>query len=416
MISVIWFSNCVLSNSLSNASGSWLFSMSHLLNETKKVRLVNIAIDCKVRTIEHKKITDTFEEYVLPQWRLNKFGLPSREHIKSIEELCKYINPDIIHVWGVENYFCRIVPNFNISSKQLLEIQGLRNTCAQVYYGDLTTKELLKCMAPRDFIFPLLSIFSQKRTFQKLGNEDLKVLSNYDYISTQSDWVRAQLNGYSNAYIYETKMSIRREFLEQSKWNYPRSNEISLFWCSATLFPYKSFQTVIKALKVLKNDYPNIKLYVAGNIKPKRNFLLSGYYKYIKRLINSYNLNDNVVYVGSLNPTSMIDLMSKCICSVQTSYVESYSLALAESMALGLPSVVSYAGAMPELAIDNVSGLFYQPGDYMACAYKIKKLISNPKFAENISVESYRRARQMSSEELVVSKQLEIYNSILIEK
>lgn len=416
MISVIWFSNCVLSHSLSNASGSWLFSMSHLLNETKKVRLVNIAIDCKVKSIEHKKISDNFEEYVLPQWRLNKSGLPSKEHIKSIEELCKNINPDIIHVWGVENYFCRIVPTFKVSSKRLLEIQGLRNTCAQVYYGDLTTTELLKCIALRDFIFPFLSIFSQKRTFQKLGNQDLKVLSNYNNISTQSDWVRAQLSGYYNANIYETKMSIRREFLEQPKWNYPNTNDISLFWCSATLFPYKSFQTVIKALKVLKKDYPCIKLYVAGNIKPERNFLLSGYYKYIRSLINSYDLNDNVIYVGSLNPSGMIDLMSKCICSVQTSYVESYSLALAESMALGLPSVVSYAGAMPELAVDNVSGLYYQPGDYMSCAYKIKKLISNPKLAESLSEESYKRARQMSSDELVVRKQLEIYESILFNR
>ena len=416
MISIIWFSNCVLSQSLSNASGSWLFSMSKLLIETKRIRLVNIAIGNDLKSVKQVRVSDTFEEYLLPKWRLGKQGLPSKANVDVIEGICKNISPDIIHVWGLENYFSRIVNQFNITSKVLLEIQGLRNTCAGVYYGDLSIRELLKCLAFRDLLFPSMSIVGQKRNFSKLGFYDIKAISSFKYISTQSDWVRAQLNGYSQARIYETKMSIRREFLEKPKWNFPNTDEISLFWCSATLFPYKSFQTMIKAFKVLKIDYPNIKLYVAGNIKPKRNFLLSGYYKYIRSLINIYDLNDNVIYVGSLNPSGMIDLMSKCICSVQTSYVESYSLALAESMALGLPSVVSYAGAMPELAVDNVSGLYYQPGDYMSCAYKIKKLISNPKLAESLSEESYKRARQMSSDELVVRKQLEIYESILIDK
>lgn len=416
MISVVWFSNCVLSHSLSNASGSWLFSMSHLLKETQEVRLVNIAIDHKKKSVEHKRISDTFEEYMLPEWRLDKSGLPAKKNIKFIEDLCRNINPDIIHVWGVENYFCRIVPHFNIYSRRLLEIQGLRNTCAQVYYGDLTTIELYQCVTLRDLIFPSLSIFSQKRTFLKLGKQDLKTLSYYKYISTQSDWVRAQLNGYTNAHLYEAKMSIRKEFLEEPKWEVPSLSEVAIFWCSATLFPYKSFQTIIKALNVLKKELPTIKLYVVGNIKPTRKYLLSGYYKYIRRLINRYDLNENIIYAGSLCPTDMINLMKKCTCSVQTSFVESYSLALAESMAIGLPSVISYAGAMPELAVDHISGLFYQPGDYMSCAHKIKLLISNPELAKTISDEAYKRARSMSSDEIVVQRQLDIYENILLDK
>lgn len=413
MIRIIWFSNCILSKRQNRASGSWLYSMSELLCETGKVCLTNIAVCKQSNAIEHTVINDLFDEFTIPDWRLCQNGLPCLENCEKIENVCKEITPDIIHVWGVENYFCHLVPSFKTNAKVLLEIQGLRNKCADVYYGDLTAEETLKCLGVREIFFPFISIYSQKRSFRKEGLKDLNVLKKYNYISTQSEWVRAQLMGQTNAHLYKTRMSIRKDFLEAGKWTVPTKEEISLLWCSSTLFPYKSLQTAIKALGVLKNEYPAIKLFIVGNIKPKRKHFVNGYYKYIDQLINKLGLLDNVVYTGSLYPKEMIKMMRECMCSIQTSYVESYSLALAEAMAIGLPSVISYAGAMPELVENNVSGLFFSPGDYQSCAYNIRKLIENKSLAEKISGNAYNRTREVSSEIIVRETQLEIYKDIL---
>jgi len=48
-------------------------------------------------------------------------------------------------------------------------------------------------------------------------------------------------------------------------------------------------------------------------------------------------------------------------------------LALAEVMIVGLPTVVSYIGAMPKLAQHNESALYFPVGDYMACSIQIEK-------------------------------------------
>ncbi len=414
MIKILWFSNCILSQTKNNASGSWLYSMSKLLSCSGEVYITNITIDSSVKSPVFIHISDNLDEYLIPNWSIKRNGLPSKKNCRLIEDLCCELAPNIIHVWGVENYFCHLVPFFNTRAKRLLEIQGLRNTCAKVYYGDLSIEDSFKCLGLREILLPFfLSIYSQKNRFVKYGKMDLKALKKYEYISTQSEWVRAQLMNHTKATIFRTRMSIRDEYLKQRIWTYPISNEVSLFWCSSSLFPYKSIQTAIKTVHLLKDDFPSIKLYVVGNIKPKRKFFINGYFKYIDKLIKKYNLVDNVIFTGSLYPSDMIKIMRKCVCSLQTSYVESYSLALAESMALGLPPVISYAGAMPELADDKVSGLFFSPGDFQTCAYKVKLLINDKEYAEKISSAAYSRARKLSSNEIVLDTQLNIYKDII---
>ena len=108
----------------------------------------------------------------------------------------------------------------------------------------------------------------------------------------------------------------------------------------------------------------------------------------------------------------LVNEMRHCNVFVQSSYVESYSLALAESMAIGVPSVVSYAGAMPELAEENRMALFYSPSDYYKCAYQIERLLDNEELANNLSHNARELAIERNSVEFVVKKQISIYNAI----
>ena len=98
---------------------------------------------------------------------------------------------------------------------------------------------------------------------------------------------------------------------------------------------------------------------------------------------------------------------------VQTSYVESYSLAVAEAQTVGVPSIISYAGAMPELAKDYISGIFFSPGDYISCASKMIELIENRKQAEDLSDNSYKLAEKRNNNKTVLEKQIEIYKQII---
>lgn len=416
MKKILWFSNCIQSSGVNKASGSWLFSMARLLVSTGKIHLVNITRrrNGTAKDIEHNIIGDHFEEYILPNWETVKNGWPSDENCNKIKGLCTTIAPDIIHVWGVENYFCTLVPTFNLPVPTLLEIQGLHAPCADVYYGDLSIRETFACLGLREILFPhKKSIYKDKSKMRHSGKTDEKAIRLYCHISTQSRWIRDQISLINNdAHIYETGMSIREEFWKADKWEYEGKDKD--FYCSAAgPAPYKSIQTAVRSLKIVTKKYPDTKLYIIGNFKDNDWMHQPGYLTFLKKLIKKLGLEKNVIFTGSLNAEGIIKVMHKCIGMIQTSYVESYSLAVAEAQVIGIPSIISYAGAMPELAVNYESGIFFTPGDYVSCASKMIELIENKELASRLSKKAYELAYKRNSDEIVLSRQLEIYNKLI---
>ncbi len=82
-------------------------------------------------------------------------------------------------------------------------------------------------------------------------------------------------------------------------------------------------------------------------------------------------------------------------------------------MSVGTPSVVSFAGAMPELAENNKEALFFTPGDYKQCAHLIIKLLSDHDLALRISQNAIKRSAQRELKTDVASNQIEIYKEII---
>ena len=218
---ILWFSNCIQSNGKNKASGSWLFSMSKLLVSTGNIHLVNItkSRNKNIHDIEHAIICENFEEYILPDWDTDPNGLPSKENCNLVKELCININPDIIHVWGVENYFSTLLPTLGLSIPLLLEIQGLQKPCSQVYYGDMTPSDIIKCFGLREILFPFnKSICHFKKDMANKGVIENETIRRYTHISTQSAWIRERIRIINRkATIYETGMSIREEFWNAKK-------------------------------------------------------------------------------------------------------------------------------------------------------------------------------------------------------
>ena len=415
MKTVLWFSNCIQSNGKNNGSGSWLYSMAQLLTSTGEIHLINITTihNNDVKDIECHKINDNFIEYLLPAWQKDKDGFPSPENCKKIKDLCIASAPDIIHIWGVENYYCRLVPSFKLDIPTLLEIQGFQGPCADVYYGDLSIRETIKCFGMRELLFPFMkSIYKEKANMKRRGKADEAAIRLHKNISTQSQWSRDRIKAINpDATIYKTIRSVRKDFWDSGKWNYDESN--NGFYCSsAGPAPYKSIQTAIRALSVVIKRYPDTKLYIVGDFKDQSWIHQSGYLSYIKRMIQDLKLTENIKFTGPLYAKDIAELMHKCIGMVQTSYVESYSLAVAEAMAVGVPSIISYAGAMPELAKDRISGLFYSPGDYIACASRMIELIENRELAESLSENAYKLAHERNDDKKVLERQITIYKQL----
>ena len=272
------------------------------------------------------------------------------------------------------------------------------------------------CHSKKLLFFNHSVIFSkwQHAQWEKYENE---ILSNIDNVSTQSEWIRSWIlpRVKYNAQIFNTGISVREEFVTANKWSGQDRCKRIIFAMSSEGKPYKGLHIAIKALGVLKEIYnDDVELRIAGNFGVTRNrFMIPGYTKYLLSLIKRLKLESNVKFLGSLDSTTLIGEMLNADVMVHPSFVESYSVSLAEAMILGVPSVVSFVGAMPELAVNNESALFYNSTDYKKCAYQIFRLLTDGTLAKKISEESISMAIVRNSSSFVLDQQLSIYKKIL---
>ena len=405
---IFWFSNCnLLQNSIN--TGSWLYAMSRELARNG-VNLINLTEE-NTESIS-KSENAGIVQYVIPHFK-KKNGVPSDFILKRISNIVEMEKPDLIHIWGTENYWGLLSSRGFTKHVTILEIQGLKSSCSRVYSGNLSIYEQFKCIGVRELIRPSSSIFAIKRSFAKWSTIEHEILRGHKYISTQSDWVRRQISPYvdQQTEIIRTRMAIRNEFFEQ-KYSWVNNTSRTIIVISAGSIPYKGLHDVIKALALIKREFPMVKLKIIGvtdfKAKPWRK---SGYTKMLEALAKKSNLTSSIEYTGALGAEEIAVLMQKAEVMVIPSYVESYCLAMAEAMAIGLPCVATFAGALPELG-DSSNTLYYQPGDIESLAYNVICLFNDNK--KDIISREYRNiAQKRNNIAAVYQRQYDIYCSVI---
>lgn len=411
---ILWFSNGVLSNDTSiSTTGTWLLSMAKGLLKNEQIELFNISASHNVKTItrcDYGRII----QWIFPV--SNAFwGRPQRM-INEVNDIIDFISPDLIHIWGLENDIgIKMIKN-GLRYRHLLEIQGISSACAYYYYGGLKFKDIISCIRLKEFLCFSASIIAHKISATKKAKCDQYLIGHIDNISTQSDWVRAIIMDKvsKNAMVFHSRIAIREAFLDSTPWKIPQTPIINIFVMSAASHPFKGLHIAIKAFSLVARCYSNAKLLIAGDLginKPV--YKKPGYVKFLESLIVELNLSDKITFLGPLNGKEIVNEMQKCRVMIHPSFVESYSLTLAEAMAVGIPNVVSFAGAMPELASDETSALFYNSHDYYKCAYQIIRLINSDELSLKISTKSRSIALKRNTVDNAATRQYDIYKMII---
>ena len=415
---VLWICNAVFTNDSIKATGSWLQPLAEALVETGLVEVANISFSPNGSYSEAQ--FGRIPQYLLSRQTAMKYGQEATD--KTCHEILHVVEdygPDLIHIWGTESVWASVIRKQVLpqSIPVLIDIQGLLEPYADFMYGGLTLNELLKCISIRELLMPTNSLFYRKYLFHKRGKEEHRNLQAFKYISTQSKWVKDVLHFVvPQASFFDTKIMLRSDFYECDQWKYhnPESAPI-VFTSSSGANSYKGLHMVLRMIALLKNDYPYIKLRIAGDFKSIRFKMMDGYCRYLQELIKKLGLMSNVIFLGSLTSKGIIDELHSANVCIIPSFAETYCLGFAESMIVGCPTVCAFSGAMPELAIDGKEALFYNAPDYREGASRIREILCSETLSNRLSTEGRKRRLSENSPSAVLSKQLSIYNSIFSE-
>lgn len=336
-------------------------------------------------------------------------------------EILQDFQPDILHIFGTEfPHSLAAVRAFGKPEQTLIGIQGLCSEIAKIYMAGLPEK-VQRQVTFRDLIRKD-SLRQQQEKFVLRGENEIRAIQGCGNITGRTRFDRegtAAVN--PGAVYYPMNETMRGEFY-RGRWEMERCEKHSLFLGQGD-YPLKGMHFVLQAMAQLLPEYPDLKLYVAGNSVIghetwKQRLKLPAYGKYLLELIRRYGLEDRVIMLGKLDAEQMKERFLACHTFICPSVLENSPNTVGEAMLLGVPVAASDVGGIPDMVTDGKDGILFQMGNVEALAEAVSRLWDEEKdpegltLAQRLSGQAAKRALEVHDGERNYLRLLEIYRQI----
>jgi glycosyltransferase involved in cell wall biosynthesis len=167
------------------------------------------------------------------------------------------------------------------------------------------------------------------------------------------------------------------------------------------LDPVKDLETLLGALRILRERVPGAALAIVGD-GPERTVLVER--------IATLGLTA-VVHVTGYRADARA-LLPAFDAFVNTSVSEGISLTLLEAMAAALPVVATRVGGTPEVVVDGLTGILVSPRDPMAVASACEALAGAPAARARLGERGRRRVEREFDVEAMVDRYVQTYRRL----
>ena len=164
----------------------------------------------------------------------------------------------------------------------------------------------------------------------------------------------------------------------------------------------KGIYDLLKAASLLKERGRHFRLIVGG----------AGERQQFDSEVEKLQLEDTVECRGWVEGKAKDRAMAESHILVLPSYTEGMPISVLEAMGLGMPSIATSVGALPDMVADGLSGAIIPPGDIEALARAMQSYIDNPSMINLHGKEALARSEKYSASS-VFDAITKIYHDIL---
>ncbi|MCG2711226.1 MAG: glycosyltransferase family 4 protein [Candidatus Omnitrophica bacterium] len=150
----------------------------------------------------------------------------------------------------------------------------------------------------------------------------------------------------------------------------PFGLEKKFLFTAGSLESYRGIEDIIEAARFLRNDFPDLKIVIAGKARPA----MRRYHKKLLRLCESYSLSVNIIWVGQLSQAEIAWCYQNCAVFIITTRMETFGMIALEAMTNGCLCIAADNPPLPEIFLD--SAYYYPPKDYRALADVIIRVLA----------------------------------------
>ncbi len=170
----------------------------------------------------------------------------------------------------------------------------------------------------------------------------------------------------------------------------------------------KGHQTLIEAMKILNDRFPDLWLLIVGGHVFDDDKRIP---EYLREAAAKLGLSDRVVFTG--HQDNVLPFYAALDISVLATDREACGRVLFEAMAMGKPVIGTDNGGTPEIVVDGETGLLFPYGDARALADRISWLLERPEEISRMGQAGRRRIEAHFTIEQYVEKTQRVYLELL---
>ena len=330
----------------------------------------------------------------------------SKENKKKMEEALDEFKPDLVHLNNFQRQLSASIID-PIKSRNIpivFTAHDVQAICPAITMMDNDKNICEKCMKGK-----YLNCIKKKCNKGSTLKSIVGALEGYyyrtkniytkkiDFIITPSEFYREKMieDG-----IPENKIKALHNFVELKDYDLKVSDEgYALYF--GRLSKEKGILNLINAFTKLKEG----KLYIAGEGPEKET---------IEKIIKENNLEDRIKLLGFLNADQMKDTIRKCkFVIVPSIWYENCPYSVMETLAIGKPVIGADIGGIPELVINDRSGLTYKYDDIEDLSNKMKKLFKNEELVKEFGTNAKKQANELYGKDVYYKNIINIYEKLV---
>ncbi|WP_346889634.1 glycosyltransferase [Clostridium sp. UBA1056] len=204
-------------------------------------------------------------------------------------------------------------------------------------------------------------------------------------------------------YISEEKIRVIANpvIINDSSTTIDKNKKKFRFFSLGLLTNKKGMDALIEAYNSNRDNLKDVELYIGGNGEE---------FTKLQQLIHKYNLEKDIILLGSLNREEVAYHMKNCDCFILASRFETFGIVFVEAMYYGKPVIGTKTGG-PDSFVNDECGILVEIDNVEQIGESMIRMVSSYSNYNSEYIKEY--CRDNFSEKVIVEKLKSIYGEVI---
>ncbi len=392
--------------------GGWIQSLILLLQQSEIIELAVIgptqdhsSIEKQGNTVYYKlnhKISPNFLKRIYQKFRCK---IQDDNLIVDYVSAIHDFNPDIVQIFGVENFLCNVVPFINC--KVVVHLQGLANpylnawfppgiSACSFYYYSFNFIDFLRGIGQKQ----------QYNTFKAIAKREQEYFRIIRFFMGRTGWDNTITRFLAKeAQYFHVEEVLRPDFHTDIQWQLKSKKEI-IFISVLSPATYKGFDLILKTAYLLKSKNIEFKWMICGSSE-KDNVV-----KTIEKIVKKKYSQNNIFFLGKKTVKELIPLLLDADLFIHPSYIDNSPNSICEAQIIGMPVIAANVGGVSSLIENNKTGILIPANDPYCFCEEIISLLSEPERMEYLGANARDTAKKRHDRDAILKSIESVYQEI----